>query len=67
MTQPAPDRRLAQATVSRLSECSYRDLLRLARFLKVKRPTRMKRGWLEMEVRFRVDPDEFESRLSEGD
>jgi hypothetical protein len=45
---------------NRLSGCRYRDLLRLARFLKIKRPTKMKRERLEMEVRFRVYPDEYD-------
>jgi hypothetical protein len=45
---------------NRLSGCRYRDLLRLARFLKIKQPTKMKRERLEMEVRFRVYPDEYD-------
>jgi hypothetical protein len=60
MTAPATDRRLAIAMANRLSGCRYRDLLRLARFLKIKQPTKMKRERLEMEVRFRVYPDEYD-------
>jgi hypothetical protein len=60
VTQPAPDRRLATAMANRLSGCKYRDLLRLARYLKIKRPTKMRRGWLEMEIRFMVYPNEFQ-------
>lgn len=65
MTQPAPDRRLAQAMANRLSGCKYRDLLRLARYLKIKQPTKMRRARLEMEVRFRVYPDEYEWMMVE--
>lgn len=65
MTQPEPDRRLAQAMANRLSGCTYRDLLRLARFLKVRHPTKMKRARLEMEVRFKVYPNEYDWMMVE--
>jgi hypothetical protein len=60
VTDTVPDRRLAVAMANRLSGCRYRDLLRLARFLKIKKPTKMKRERLEMEVRFRVYPEEYD-------
>lgn len=51
MKPPAPDIRLASAIASRVSGCTYRELVRMAKFMGIRRAHMMTRWNLEMEVK----------------
>lgn len=51
MNQPAPDMQLASAVASRVSGCTYRELVRMAKFMGIKRAHMITRWNLELEVK----------------
>jgi hypothetical protein len=57
MSSSTPDMRLAAAVADRVSRCSYRDLVRLAKFIGVQRAHMVRRGDLEFKVRLVVFGD----------